>query len=93
MRRHLKPSIYLIILLGCAFTACKNEIDEYYARPDWLEPNIYDMLKEKGQFSSYLSVVDKAGYRDVLGRAGYFMVFAPTKEAFSNPSRKNRLLR
>jgi uncharacterized surface protein with fasciclin (FAS1) repeats len=82
MRRHLKPSIYLIILLGCAFTACKNEIDEYYARPDWLEPNIYDMLKEKGQFSSYLSVVDKAGYRDVLGRAGYFTVFAPTNEAF-----------
>ncbi len=78
----LRPSVYAIVLLACVLSACRNEIDEYYERPEWLEPNIYDQLKSKGNFQSYLSLVDKAGYRNVLGRAGYFTVFAPNDEAF-----------
>jgi uncharacterized surface protein with fasciclin (FAS1) repeats len=63
------------------FFSCKE--DPYYARPDSLEPTIYIQLEQKGNFSSYLSCVDRAGYKDVLSRAGYFTVFAPTDEAFS----------
>jgi uncharacterized surface protein with fasciclin (FAS1) repeats len=82
MIRLLRLSICFAILTGCLLPACRNEIDEYYERPGWLEPTIYEQLKGKGQFDSYLSVVDKAGYKDVLGKAGFFTVFAPTDQAF-----------
>lgn len=71
-----------VLTAACIFSSCRNEIDEYYARPDWLESPIYIRLQEKGNFTSYLAVVDKAGYRDILSKAGFYTVFAPTDEAF-----------
>ncbi|MBN1132020.1 MAG: fasciclin domain-containing protein [Bacteroidales bacterium] len=83
MTRHILRGVFLMILFGLILAGCRNEIEEYYERPEWLEPPIYDNLKEKGNFSSYLACVDKAGYGNILGKAGYFTVFAPTDEAFS----------
>jgi uncharacterized surface protein with fasciclin (FAS1) repeats len=82
MIRHVRLPVCTAVLLGCLFTACRKDIDEYYERPAWLEPAIYDQLNARGQYSSYLSMVDKAGYRHILESAGYFTVFAPTDEAF-----------
>lgn len=60
---------------------CKE--DPYYARPESLEPVIYKQLEERGNFKSYLACVDRANYKDVLNKTGYFTVFAPTDEAFA----------
>lgn len=68
---------FVILILSC-------KEDPYYARPESLEPSIYIQLEQKGNFTSYLSCVDRAGYKDVLRRAGYFTVFAPTDEAFTD---------
>ncbi len=72
-----------MVLFGCLFSACRKEIDAYYERPDSLEPTIFDNLTVKGQFTSYLSLVEKAGYKDILASAGYFTVFAPINDAFT----------
>lgn len=71
-------TIIFFLFLGC------NEKDDYYKRPEWLEPPIYKLLEQKGNFKSFLHCIDKAGYKDVLSRAGYFTVFAPNDEAFQN---------
>jgi len=83
MRRRTVLTYCILILFGLLLDGCRKEINEYYERPDWLDPTIYKHLEKRGNFTSYLSCVDKAGYRDVLGRAGFFTVFAPTDEAFS----------
>jgi len=67
----------IVVLL----TSC-NDKKEYYARPDWLEPPIYQQLAERGNFTSYLALADKAGYTSTLSGSGYYTVFAPTDEAF-----------
>lgn len=74
-------SLIIAILFLWLFTGC-NEKDEYYKRPEWLEPPIYSQLEKKGNFTSFLTCIDKAGYKDVLNRAGYFTVFAPNDDAF-----------
>lgn len=91
MRKELLRILYILPFIGCILAGCSNEIDEYYARPDWLEKNIYDQLLEKGGFDSYLAVVDKAGFKDVLGKAGYYTVFAPTDSAFRQYLQQNGL--
>ncbi len=82
MIKLLRFPIYAMLLSGCLFSACRKEIDEYYARPESLEPTIYLNLEAKGNFSSYLALVDKANYKKILSSAGYFTVFAPTDDAF-----------
>ncbi len=73
--------IFLAIIL---FISCSDkEFDEYYGRPENLEQPIYQTLEEKSNFSSLLRVIDKAGYKDILGKSGYWTMFAPNDNAFS----------
>jgi uncharacterized surface protein with fasciclin (FAS1) repeats len=83
MRR--RKSLISTVLFICILliSGCNKEIEEYYARPDWLEPAIYKSLKERGNFNSFLACIDKAGYKDILSNAGYFTIFAPTDSAFN----------
>ena len=71
-------------LFGSLWIGCEKERDEHYQRPSWLEPPVYNVLEEKGNFKSYLHCVDKANYKQILSAAGYYTVFAPTDEAFQS---------
>src|SRR4029078_7051388 len=73
-----------ILLLGVtAFFSCKKKFDDYYAPPASLEPPIYQQLQSNGKFSKFISLIDKAGYKQTLNSAGYWTIFAPTDSAFS----------
>jgi uncharacterized surface protein with fasciclin (FAS1) repeats len=61
----------------------KKQWDDYYGRPEGLEPPIYQILQNEGNFTSMLACIDKAGYKEILSNAGYWTLFAPTDEAFS----------
>lgn len=74
------------IVLACIvlnFSCKKKAWDEYYGRPDNLEPPIYQVLESKGNFKTLLAAIDKAGYKRSLGAAGYWTLFAPHDSAFS----------
>lgn len=74
------------IVLACivlTFSCKKKAWDEYYGRPDNLEPPIYQVLESKGNFKTLLAAIDKAGYKKSLGAAGYWTLFAPHDSAFS----------
>lgn len=70
------------MLVAFMLIGCNNIKEEYYERPDWLEPCIYQQLEERGNFKHYLYLVDKAGYTSTLSNASNFTAFAPTDEAF-----------
>jgi uncharacterized surface protein with fasciclin (FAS1) repeats len=73
------PILSLIVLLvNCR----KKEWDAYYGRPETLEPPIYQQLQAKGKFKHLLAAIDKAGYKNILGAAGYWTFFAPHDSAF-----------
>ncbi|HQR93012.1 MAG TPA: fasciclin domain-containing protein, partial [Sediminibacterium sp.] len=64
-------------------TGCKKKaFDEFYGRPDTLAQPIYQVLQQKGNFNTLLACIDKAGYRNILGAAGYWTLFAPNDAAF-----------
>ncbi len=82
----MKRSIHgLLCFLSVTFffSACqKKDWDEYYGRPADLAPPIYQQLQAKGNFTNLLAVIEKAGYKDILGKAGAWTFFAPNDEAF-----------
>lgn len=72
-----------VVLIAALFTSCKKKFDDYYARPDNLAAPIYKQLVDNGKFTNFVSLIDKAGYGQTLGAAGYWTIFAPTDSAFA----------
>ena len=66
------------LLVNCR----KKQWDAYYSRPDSLEQPIYQQLEARGNFTSLLACIDKAGYKNTLSAAGYWTFFAPHDSAF-----------
>jgi uncharacterized surface protein with fasciclin (FAS1) repeats len=75
--------VLVFITLIIVFGSCKKKaFDEYYARPDSLQPPIYQVLQSKGNFTNFLACIDKANYKGILSAAGYWTIFAPNDSAF-----------
>ncbi|WP_066220269.1 fasciclin domain-containing protein [Formosa haliotis] len=77
---------YLLCLPLFFFLAncSRDEVDEYYARPDDLEPPIYQQLETEGNFQNLIKLIEIAGYKDILGKAGYWTLMAPNDDAFTS---------
>lgn len=75
-------AVYLAVVV--VLFGCKKKFDEYYEPPANLEAPIYQQLQGKGNFTQFLSLIDKGGYKQTLSTAGYWTVFAPTDSAFQN---------
>ena len=91
MNKNLRiPIGFLLILLfltGCV----KKEFDAFYARPDNLAQPIYQQLVARKNFGSLLAIIDKAGYKDILSKAGYWTFFAANDAAFQKYFTENKL--
>ncbi|NLT04385.1 MAG: hypothetical protein GXY09_11050 [Bacteroidales bacterium] len=74
-------SSWSVCCLLCVLSSCEK--DQYYERPNWLEPPIYEVLQADGSFTNYLQAVDRTSYASVLQGAGLYTVFAPNDSAFN----------
>lgn len=83
MLRTLRTGTGLLLVLLSLTNCRKKEWDAFYNRPESLAPPIYTVLRDRGHFTQLLSLIDKAGYKDILGSAGYWTFFAPNDSAFT----------
>lgn len=79
--RQLQNQLMALLLLLIVF-GCRDNWEEYYARPDWLEGPIYQQLEKEGRFTTFMSLLEYMGYDEILGKTGYFTLFAPNDSAF-----------
>lgn len=84
---------YLLLLpLLALFASCSRDVfDEYYGRPDYLEDPIYQQLDARGNFKNFTALIQKAGYKDILSKAGYWTMFAPNDAAFEKYFQDNSI--
>ncbi len=79
----LLKSLLIITLAVFVLSSCKKKaFDEYYNRPDSLAAPIYQQLQARGNFQHLIACINKAGYKDILGAAGFWTFFAPNDKAF-----------
>lgn len=71
----------LIIMAGT--TGCSDTYDYEDKEPNFLGTSIYDYLKEQGNFSYYLRLVDDLNYQEVLSLTGSKTVFPANDEAWT----------
>lgn len=80
MSKFAKVLLYYLPLL-VFLTNCDSK-DEYYERPENLQPPIYQQLEAQGKFKTFLALIEKADYKNTLSAAGYWTLFAPNDQAF-----------
>jgi uncharacterized surface protein with fasciclin (FAS1) repeats len=83
MRISIKQ-IVLFFVSGFIISSCKKKVDAFYDPPANMEAPVYQKLQAKGYFTKFLSLIDKAGYKQTLSSSGYWTIFAPTDSAFQS---------
>jgi len=63
--------------------SCKDEYLYDNQEPEWLGASIYDYLKENGNFTNYVRLIDDVGYASVLGKTGSKTLFVANDDAFN----------
>jgi len=82
MTRFFTRSCCFLIFLGIISGCQKKEFDAFYERPEGLGDPIYQQLQSRGNFKHLTVVIDKAGYKDILSKTGWWTFFAPNDAAF-----------
>lgn len=81
-RRFMFRGLPVALLLGLAATSCKDEFDEYYERPGWLEPAAIDVLSSRSDCQTYIQLTEKTLFSKQLKGSGSYTFFVPTDAAF-----------
>ena len=82
MNKILLRSCNFLILIAILTSCKKREFDSFYERPEGLGEPIYQQLQARGNFTNLTAVIDKAGYKDILSKTGWWTIFAPNDAAF-----------
>ena len=82
-RRFMFRGLPVALLLGLAATSCKDEFDEYYERPGWLEPAAVDVLSSRSDCQTYIQLTQKTLFSKQLEGSGSYTFFVPTDAAFA----------
>ena len=83
MKKKIHYYLFVLPLLAILASCSQDVFDDYYARPEGLEDPIYQQLEARGNFKNLTALIQKAGYKDILSKAGYWTMMAPNDEAFT----------
>lgn len=64
-------------------TSCKDDYPYDDKEPGWLGENVYDYLQGKGNYTTYLALIDELGYKETLRRTGSKTIFPANDEAYA----------
>ena len=77
------------LLFACAMVqSCRDEYFYDDREPDFLGSSIYNYLKEQGNFTMFLRVIDDLDYDEVLAKTGSKTLFVADDEAFKKGIRE-----
>lgn len=74
--------------VGSLLSSC-TEKDELMEEPSWLGNSIYDRLKEEGNYSYTLRLIDDLGQKEVLSQTGSKTLFVASDDIYNQFFAKN----
>lgn len=75
-----KLAVILIVTMGLLVSCDDYPYDD--KEPDWLGASIYDFLKEDGNYTYFVRMIDELGYRTILSQTGSNTLFVADDTAF-----------
>lgn len=84
LERHLSLSkwVGMAMIAAGGLSACEG-YDLAKEEPSWLGASIYDYLKDEGNYTNLVRMIDDLGYKDVLAKTGSKTLFVADDDAFN----------
>lgn len=79
----------LISLSLLVFYGCQKEVEDKYARPDWLAGKLYTQIKTQPDLSTFAELLQVSGYDTIIDVSGSYTIFAPSNDAFKTYFQEN----
>ena len=76
-------TVTYMVMAAMTLASCSDDYAYDDSEPTWLGANIYDYLVSKGNYTSYLELIDQLGYKETLQRTGTKTLFPANDEAFA----------
>lgn len=87
---YLKCLMLSASLTGFALSGCQDDYIYDRETPDMLGNSIYEYMKEDGEFTYFLKLIDDLGYQETLSKTGSKTLFAAKDDAFERFFQSNR---
>lgn len=81
--RRLLPGAMALLMIGGLMYSCSDDYDLDEKSPGWLGSSIYNYLKEKGNFTNTVRLIDDLDYAEVLAKTGSKTLFVADDEAYN----------
>jgi uncharacterized surface protein with fasciclin (FAS1) repeats len=77
--------LLVIVSLSLSLSSCKDdlELQNKYARPEWLAGKLYIQIKAQPELSLFAQCLELVGYDTIINTSGSYTVFAPSNDAFA----------
>lgn len=75
--------LLLVCLTPFLCTACADKMEEHYEVPQWLKGSAWEVLEQRGNFSTFLAAAERAGFRPLMEGKSILTVMAPDDAAFA----------
>lgn len=85
----IKPWSWSFVIMFMVLFSCADNMEEHYAKPSFLAGNAWEDLDGRGDYTVFLSGVEKAGFKNLVNGRGLVNVMAPNDAAFSAYFLKN----
>lgn len=82
LRRLLTGAVALLLIGGLMYS-CSDDYDLPDKTPGWLGSSIYNYLKEQGNFTNTVKLIDDLDYAEVLAKTGSKTLFVADDDAYS----------
>jgi uncharacterized surface protein with fasciclin (FAS1) repeats len=85
----LKKIHWFFVASFLLLVSCEDKMADYYKEPEWLKGSIFQVLQDKGDYSTFLKGVELAGFKPIVNGKSILTVMAPNDAAFSTYLEEN----
>lgn len=78
-----------LLMIGALMYSCSDDYDLPDKTPSWLGSSIYNYLKENGNYTNMVKLIDDLDYATTLSRTGSKTLFVADDDAFAEFYNKN----